>query len=344
MEQTGSEKPKVSVLVVTYNQQETIARTLDSILNQQTNFQFEIEIADDCSTDRTPDICREYALQFPTRVRYVRNHENLGVRENYFRALRRCRAQYIADCAGDDYWVDELKLQKQADILDKHPDVGMVHTAWCYVDEISGNITQANTNKEEFCHLLKPFSEPGELIEAIYTKTMLIHWCTALYRKSIFEAAEMTDPYPFVSDEIRLEDFQLSVIYARDARVAYIPDITMYYTIGHDSMTHTRNLLKEFDFVLSLTKLKEHFSHQLKLPQSILKSIYRQKARFLYSAAFIHMDSKRMHQVDGFYRMHRLHRPLRCKIMHILLHMPGLGHAFAQLKKAHYYWKLKKWI
>lgn len=325
-------KPKVSVIVVTYNQQDTIARTLDSILEQKTDFPVEIEIADDCSTDSTGDICRRYVDNYPDKIRYTRNERNLGVRENYYRALLRCRAEYIADCAGDDFWCDALKLQKQVEILDANPDIGLVHTDWQYIDEATGAISPSDTSGENI-PFLKPVSEPGELLEAVFVNKMLIHWCTALYRKDVFLKAEKEDPYPFWNSEITFEDFQLSVVYARDTRIAYIPDITMRYSIGKDTVTHTDNAAKECTFVYSLLKLKRHFAQKYALPEAFMRPIYIRYARFLYSMALINNDLQQLREIDNYYRRNDLPRPLMCVVMSFLAPMPVLGSALMAVKK-----------
>ena len=111
----------VSVIVLTYNQENTIKRTLDSILSQKCNFNFEIIIGDDCSTDSTVRICQEYQSSYPTIIRLICNETNKGVVKNYYNCILASKGKYIADCAGDDYWVTTTKLQKQYDILEKDP-------------------------------------------------------------------------------------------------------------------------------------------------------------------------------------------------------------------------------
>jgi len=85
--------PKVSVIVCTYNQEDTIGAALDSILAQKTDFDFEIVVADDCSADRTPAICREYAGRYPGKVRAIINEENKGIADNYYDTLYECRGK-----------------------------------------------------------------------------------------------------------------------------------------------------------------------------------------------------------------------------------------------------------
>jgi glycosyltransferase involved in cell wall biosynthesis len=119
---------KVSVCMIAYNHQTYIAQALDSILAQKTNFPFEIVIGDDNSTDDTGKICQEYAIRYPGKIRYHLREKNLGMMPNFITTLYECQGTYIALCEGDDYWIDETKLQTQADFLDAHPD----HSLCCH--------------------------------------------------------------------------------------------------------------------------------------------------------------------------------------------------------------------
>lgn len=86
-----SATPKVSVIVCTYNQEQTIARSLESILTQKTDFPYEIILADDCSSDSTPEICADYARRYPDIIRPFLNKRNKGVVDNYFDCVEACR-------------------------------------------------------------------------------------------------------------------------------------------------------------------------------------------------------------------------------------------------------------
>ena len=120
----------ISVIVATYNQEDTIRRTLDSILMQQCHIPYEIVIGEDCSTDSTRSICEEYVKEHPDTIRLFANKKNKGVINNYIDCILECRGKYIADCAGDDFWTDPLKLEKEVTILETHDDVTLVHTDW----------------------------------------------------------------------------------------------------------------------------------------------------------------------------------------------------------------------
>ena len=111
-------KELISVIVCAYNQEGTIARTLDSILRQQCHLPVEIILGEDCSTDHTLDVCRQYAERYPESIRLMANAQNKGIIDNYFDCLLAAQGQYIADCAGDDEWSDPEKLEKELRIME----------------------------------------------------------------------------------------------------------------------------------------------------------------------------------------------------------------------------------
>lgn len=115
---------KVSVFVVTYNQEKYIRQCLDGILMQRVNFDYEVVIGEDHGSDATRAICEEYASIY-TQIRLLPLTENLGVGKNWRRVLSECKGDYIAMCEGDDYWTDPLKLQKQIDILQNRPEISL---------------------------------------------------------------------------------------------------------------------------------------------------------------------------------------------------------------------------
>jgi len=119
-------RPFVSVCMLAYNHEPFIRQALEGVLVQKTDFDFELVIGEDCSTDRTREICFEYQKRFPERVRVLWWHENVtkfGGNGNRTRA--HCRGELVALCEGDDYWTDPDKLQKQVDVLRQHPEVTM---------------------------------------------------------------------------------------------------------------------------------------------------------------------------------------------------------------------------
>ena len=119
---------KVSVMCMVYNHAKYLRQCLDSFIMQKTNFAFEVIVHDDASTDGSADIIREYAEKYPDIIVPILQTENQCSKHVFFQTdimLPMARGQYLADCEGDDYWVDPYKLQKQADALDANPNCSM---------------------------------------------------------------------------------------------------------------------------------------------------------------------------------------------------------------------------
>ncbi|CAQ86419.1 MULTISPECIES: glycosyltransferase family 2 protein [Photorhabdus] len=111
--------PLVSVCVVTYNQEEYITKCLESIVSQETDFDFEIIISDDCSTDRTPDIIKNYANNFSS-IKIIQRDKNLGALENFLSTHSFATGKYVCHIDGDDYWLPN-KLKIQVAFMEKNP-------------------------------------------------------------------------------------------------------------------------------------------------------------------------------------------------------------------------------
>lgn len=115
---------KVSVLLISYNQQEYIESAIRSILGQKTDFAWELLIGEDASPDNTADIITENIKNVPencTVHSYLRK-ENLGASQNLFDLIRKAKGEYITVLEGDDYWLENSRLQTLVDFLDEHPE------------------------------------------------------------------------------------------------------------------------------------------------------------------------------------------------------------------------------
>lgn len=116
----NSNEIQVSVCIVTYNQQEYIVDCLDSLVSQETDFKFEIIVGEDCSTDNTRAVLRQYVDQYPDLIVPIFHQNNVGPSENARQVYEKARGKYIAHVDGDDMALPG-KLQKQFDILEANP-------------------------------------------------------------------------------------------------------------------------------------------------------------------------------------------------------------------------------
>ena len=120
----------VSVCMITYNHEAYIEQAITSILSQNTAFEYELVVANDCSKDNTHNIIKALIKEHPkgSRIKYINHQTNVGMMKNFIGVLEACSGKYIAICDGDDYWIHDDKLQMQVDFLDKNHNFSIVYT------------------------------------------------------------------------------------------------------------------------------------------------------------------------------------------------------------------------
>src|ERR1700676_449892 len=112
---------KLSVMMITYNHERYIAQAIESILAQKVNFDYELVIGEDCSTDGTRAVILDFHRRYPSRIVPLLRERNLGGPRNFLGTLAACRGKYLALLEGDDYWICTDKLQRQVDFLEANP-------------------------------------------------------------------------------------------------------------------------------------------------------------------------------------------------------------------------------
>ena len=129
---------EVSIICNTYNQKSYLEKAVKNMLAQRTTFDYEIIIHDDVSTDGTCDIIRKYAEAYPDKVRAIYERDNQYSKgADFITPIVKdiAKGKYIAMCEGDDFWIDENKLQLQRDTLEDHPECDMCACWGCTVTE-----------------------------------------------------------------------------------------------------------------------------------------------------------------------------------------------------------------
>ena len=123
-------RPLLSVCLITYNQENYIQKAIESVFAQETNFNIEFIISNDCSSDNSHEKIEEIIKKAPKNfsVRYFNHQQNLGMMKNFIKTMEAAKGKYIALCEGDDYWTDPYKLQKQVDFLEENEGYGFIGT------------------------------------------------------------------------------------------------------------------------------------------------------------------------------------------------------------------------
>ncbi|GAA4407779.1 glycosyltransferase [Nibrella viscosa] len=231
--------PKVSVCVPTYNHEAFIAQMLDGALMQQTTFAFEIVIGDDGSTDGAPAIIRRYAEQHPGLIRAFLHPHNLGPaeprefagRNNVLGLLTACRGEYVAMCEGDDYWTDPLKLQKQVDFLDAHPDYFICHHNMRVVYEDG----PPSAGPAE--HLFNPPDQrTTSTIQDVLADNWIVATASMLYRNS-FKSGKFADWHARAASG----DWALVIQLAAHGPIGYLNEVMGVYRKHRGGMSNVHS-------------------------------------------------------------------------------------------------------
>ena len=208
----------VSVVCNAYNHEKYIRSALDGFVMQKTTFPFEVLVHDDASTDRTAEIIREYEIKYPDIIKPIYSTENqYSKNDGSLSRIQygRVQGKYIALCEGDDYWTDPLKLQKQYDLLESHPEIDMCATA-------------AKTERNgEIVGRIAPASEKVifSTEEVILGGGGFVATASLMYRTNVRKEA-----LPFF-DVIRL-DFTTQIAGSLRGGMLYIPEESCVYRLS----------------------------------------------------------------------------------------------------------------
>ena len=221
---------KISVGVITYNQEATIRQTLDSILAQKGDFELELVIGEDCSPDGTYAICADYAQRYPNEVKLLPNTKNLGIMANFARVMKACTGDYVGICAGDDYWCDEQKLQKQFEYFKAHQDVGVVSTSGyrhlVLHDEMVPGINPMHPIEDGN---VKNFYFTKDYPGGVYAMPLSL-----LIKRELMQYVDFDE---FVKRGFPVEDYPMQAILAQHCKWGHINDLCVVYRVYKESAT-----------------------------------------------------------------------------------------------------------
>lgn len=243
--------PLVSICSITYNHAPFIRQCLDAFLMQQCNFPFEIIINDDCSTDGTTEIIREYAEKYPDKIFPIFHGENLhsqGVRGMFQKfVFPKACGKYIAMCEGDDYWTDPLKLQKQVDFMEKHHEYSLVCSNAAILSN-EGELTWKRYDKS--CDI--------PLKDVILKRGAWIYTASMLYRR------ELIRDYPEYARNCHVGDYPLAIHLALRGKVYFFAEKMVTYRFLTAGSWTARTRINEayFNSWLSEIRMLQGYNEQ----------------------------------------------------------------------------------
>lgn len=210
--------PFVSVSLVSYNQSSYLRQAIESCLTQQCNFDFEVIIHDDASTDNSAEIIKEYAHQYPDIIIPIIQTENQfskGTEINAEIVIPKAKGKYIAFLEADDYWLDPLKLQTQIDFMEANPEIAMCFTATKHIFP--------NSSKDPKINRYKNYDAVCSIKDVIRWGGGLVDMGSAVVRRSIFE--KIPDWY----FHAQTWDLTVPLLSLLHGKVQYLNQVTSVY-------------------------------------------------------------------------------------------------------------------
>lgn len=247
-------KPLLSVCLITYNHVSFINQAIEGVLMQKVNFEFDLIIADDYSTDGTREILLNYKKKYPNLIKLILQKNNIGPQQNWIDLIKFSDAKYIAYFEGDDYWTNKYKLQRQVDFLEKNIDFVI-----CYHNT---SILSDKQFSEDF-YLIKDISEVSDYFDLL-TFGNYMQSSSVVFRNHI-----KTIPFENLS---YINDFILWFWLSRFGKIYRINENMSVYRLGGgiwSSLSNEKKLLHTLNSLFEAKKIVKNEIDQIILDNRI---------------------------------------------------------------------------
>ena len=251
-------KNSIAICIVTYNHDKYISQAIESVLVQETDAPFKVFIGEDCSTDKTREICQEYKNRYPEKIELVFSETNQGLVKNNINLLKRIQGdgfEYVAMLDGDDYWIDKTKLQKQYELFESNAEVGFIHTN---NDILWDDGTVERTKKNN------PLN--GYVFDSI--ENFNVANCSVLYRTALLNYIDFDQ---FVNQGFMSCDYAMYAVFSKYTKFGFLDDYTAVWRRGHSSVSNPNSKVKDIAYIENDirmwnylgNKFPERFGHTL---------------------------------------------------------------------------------
>lgn len=243
----------ISILIITYNQEKYLSKTLESILSQEFPETYEIVIGEDFSTDGTKKIVEEFHKKYPDIIKPIYNTQNKGLIQNYYNTYSHCRGELIMECAGDDWWLAD-KVKIQTEYMKQHPDIGMCYGVAKKWDECNQKFSKDKfgSGKSDFSKLILGNDIPAP---------------TVCFRKALMDRyIEEIQP---IKKNWLMEDYPQWLWFSINSRISFIDKYLSVYRVQNNSGSHFNSLERFLSFRKSTWDIQNFFSEKY-LKTSIL--------------------------------------------------------------------------
>jgi len=263
-------EPVVTVSMLTYNHEPYIAQAIECVVNQRTEYPFELIIAEDCSNDSTRAIALAWQRRHPQIIRVLYSDTNVGGRQNIRRVYQSRRGKYYAICEGDDYWHNPDKLQRQVSQLEQHPECVLVHGAF----------------RRQVGNTIVPYkvSNPvmGRAFDVLLMKNT-IATCTVCIRTSL---SEQYGRSKFFDRNYLMADYPHWLFASQHGSIGYISDPVATYRKTPGSVINSR-LDAPLRMELSAQQVRKDFIEEYGASEETCRKVLNESNRQILIQAFI---------------------------------------------------------
>lgn len=271
----------LSITIITFNQEHFIKKTLDSVLNQEVDFPYEIIIGDDASTDSTPKIIMEYVDKYPEIIKPIIRKKNIGHTANYIETTKLCVGKYIAHIDGDDLMLPG-KLQKQVDYLDTHPQCSIVHHP-VYLIDFDGEVIKKSNLSESTIGTINDLILKDRIINS----------------SNMFRRSSLDEHFYNMKKDLLLHDWLAHLIKAQYGTINVIPEYLGSYRVYDQSIIVSSSFLKQCKSILHTLNYAKDF-------EKVEKKYFDKGISIIYFNMCRHFFKK------GFYKKSRYYLKKSC--------------------------------
>ncbi|EAS19986.1 putative glycosyl transferase [Flavobacteria bacterium BBFL7] len=274
---------KVSVCMITYRHSLYIGQAIEGVLSQETNHELELIIADDASPDDTESIVNQLIVNNTSKIdiKYYRHATNVGAMENLLFAIKKCTGDFIAMCEGDDYWMDESKLEKQIDFLSNHPDYSLSYTHSLFLNNSTGSLTDHGPRYPDL-------NQEGNTKKLLSSKFVE-------FAASVFPAHTLKVIIESIKDELKdaiIGDTRIFLEASVLGDFHFIEQPMSVYRVLEDSASHSHKVDKFIRIKKDSLLCRKQFIQRNKLPRSWLQDYLKGHNTSIINRAFYVRNKK----------------------------------------------------
>lgn len=253
--------PLVSIRVLVYNAEKYLRKCLDGIVMQKVNFPYEVIIGEDCSTDKSREICLEYQHKHPEIFRLILHEKNQGLIGNYQSIGKLMRGKYRTGIAGDDYWCSAVKIQMQVDYMESHPECGL-----CYTNVITCDDSGNENPKPILTKETQPTTFEEQLFSACYMAPN-----TWMSRKDV--ADKIGEQQSWFTDE----SLATALDFLHESNMHFIDEVTTVYRVHQGSLAAQTDPKKKWKYEHGLMKMQVYYAEKYQCTDELIMKLKLQE-------------------------------------------------------------------